>query len=295
MTLGTLNNFSCLGLLLVALPLAACGGPDKDDTGPEGDTDTDTDTDTDSDSDADTDTDTDTDASGTFGGTVLFEDDSVGSGEVQLCSSFCMIGELDADGSFLFTSLPTDRYGLHVELGEDIAEGLFFFDVVSAEDATLTKPFYGVEWQTETEVPEGDTQTVSIGTDMYLAVDTDTLQLPLGTSDYVIKGATVESAYWPDLDTIDGTVVGMWIIGPFNGTFDPPASFSITDDFGLEEGAQRLALVALAHHREVVLDRLGGRDLEVHGDFLGVDEEGVGQAPDLGRHGGREEQGLPDG
>jgi len=244
MTLTTLPKLSTLAVL--SLTLFACGDPDKDDTGPEGDTDTDTDTDTDGDTDADTDADTDgdTDSDGTFSGTVLTADGSAGVGEVQLCSSFCMTTDLDGDGGFLFSNLPTDRYGFHAELGHDVAQGLFMFDVESGMDNPMASPYYAMDWQHDTELAEGSTGTVPMGGDLFVAVDTDTLTLPLGTSDYIITGVYVPEAFWPDIGSIDDELVGLWFMGPFNAEFDPPAAFSIQQDFGLEEGTQLKILVA---------------------------------------------------
>ena len=64
----------------------------------------------------------------------------------------------------------------------------------------------------------------------------------------------------------------------------------------LQQLAQGPALVAgqgrgLDHG---LVDRLGRRRRRRHGQFLGVHQETVGQAPDLARHGGGEEQGLAD-
>ena len=60
-----------------------------------------------------------------------------------------------------------------------------------------------------------------------------------------------------------------------------------------DQAAQRLALVALLHVKHPSGDRrrdgCGARD----GDGLGIAQEGIAQAPDFGRHGGREEQRLP--
>jgi hypothetical protein len=242
MTLTRLSSLSLIATALLATPLIACGDKDTDDTAPEGDTDTDTDTD--SDTDADTDTDTDTDASGTFSGQVLLQDGSYGAGEVQLCSSFCMTQQLDAEGGFSFSNLPTDRYGFHVELGEDIAQGLFMFDAESAMDNPMASPYYAMAWTQETELDAGATGTVHIGGSFMLAVDTDTLALPLGVSDYIIRGVNVSPDFYPDTGSIDGEVVAMWYVGPFNGAFDPPAAFSIQNDFGLAAGTQLEILVA---------------------------------------------------
>ena len=234
MTLSHLPKITVLTSMLLALPMVACG--DKDDTGPEGDTDTDTDADTDTDTDADADSDTDTDATATFSGTVLYADGSPAEGEVQLCATFCTIGATDADGNFLFSNLPADRWGLHVELGEHIAEGLIMYDVAADADAVAASPHYAVEWQQETELEEGDTGTIHVGGNLMLAVDTGAMALPLGISDYVIKGAYVQPELWPDLGTLEGEVVGLWYLAPFNATFDPPAAFSVQNDLGLDAG-----------------------------------------------------------
>ena len=74
----------------------------------------------------------------------------------------------------------------------------------------------------------------------------------LGTEDYVIKGTTVDQAHWPNADSIDGDVVAMWYVGPFNGTFDPYASFSVTSDFGLAAGTQVSLLAASSLEAEWV-------------------------------------------
>ena len=241
MSLATLPELSLLAAMLLALPLIACG--DKDDTStPEGDTDTDTDTD--SDTDADTDTDTDTDASGTFAGTVLTRDGSAGVGEVQLCSSFCMTTQLDGEGGFLFSNLPTDRYGFHVELGHEVAQGLFMFDAESAVENTMASPYYALEWQQETELDAGATGTVHVGGNFMLAVDTDTMSLPLGVSDYIIQGVYVSPDFYPDTSSIDGDIVGLWYLGPFNASFDPPAAFSIQTDLGVAAGTELQILCA---------------------------------------------------
>jgi len=276
MTLTTLPKLSTLAVLSLSLTLFACGDPDKDDTGPEGDTDTDTDadTDTDSDTDADTDTDTDgdTDSDGTFSGTVLSADGLPGVGEVQLCSSFCMTTDLNGDGGFLFSNLPTDRYGFHVELGHDVAQGLFMFDVESGMDNPMASPYYAMDWEHETELEAGATGTVSMGGDLFVAVDTDTLTLPLGTSDYIIYGASVPDAFWPDIGSIDGELVALWFLGPFNAAFDPPASFSIQQDFGLEEGTELNVLVA----DYLGADWASGGTATVQGDGTIVNDTGSG-------------------
>ena len=232
----TLTALPKLAVLTFALPLLACGDKDLDDTAPEGDTDTDTDTDTDSDADGDTDTDADTDASGTFSGAVMTADGSAGVGEVQLCSTFCMTTDLDGDGKFLFSNLPTDRYGFHVELGEDTAQGLFFFDIESAMDNTMAGPYYAMDWEHETKLEAGSTGTVNMGGDLFVAVDTDALTLPLGVTDYILRGTFVPSEFWPDTGSVDGELVAVWYLGPFNAVFDPPAAFSVQQDLGLEEG-----------------------------------------------------------
>ncbi len=269
MTLTTLPKLSTLIVLAFALPMLACG--DKpDDTGPEGDTDTDTDTD--SDTDADSDSDTDTDASGTFAGTVLLEDGSAGAGEVQLCSSFCMTQQLGGDGSFLFSNLPTDRYGIHVELSEDIAQGLFFFDVESAMDNVMASPYYALEWDHETEIADGGTATVNMGGNLFVAVDTRALTLPLGITDYLIKGAYVRPDLYPDTSSVDGELVAAWFLGPFNGSFDPPAAFSIQQDFGLEEGTELQIWVA----DYLGADWASGGTATVQGDGSIVNDSGSG-------------------
>jgi hypothetical protein len=226
MTLTTLPKLSTIAVLAFALPLLACGDKDVDDTGPEGDTDTDTDTDadTDADADADADTDADTDASGTLTGTVLTMDGAPGVGEVQLCSTFCVTQQLDGEGGFTFSNLPTDRYGFHIELGHDVAEGLFFFDVESGLDTTLGGPYYAIDWENEILLQDGETQPVIIGGDMIVQVDTTTLQLPLGTTDYNMTGAFVPPDFWPDAHST--------------------APFTIAQDFGLEAGAELKILVA---------------------------------------------------
>ncbi len=83
-----------------------------------------------------------------------------------------------------------------------------------------------------------------MGGSLFVAVDTDTLALPLGINDYILTGAFVPDSFWPDLGSVDGELVGLWFMGPFNATFDPPASFSIQQDFGLEEGTELEILVA---------------------------------------------------
>ncbi len=244
MTLATLPRLSTVALLALALPLIACGDKDVDDTGPEGDTDTDTDADGDTDADADADTDADTDASGSFSGTVLDEYGAVAQGEVQLCASFCVTQQLDAEGKFLFSNLPSDRYGFHVELGHDIAQGLFFFDVESGQENPMASPYYAIAWENEVELQEGDSEPVRIGGDMWLRVDTTTLQLPLGVDEYLMQGSPVPSELWPDLSTIDGELFGLWYLGPFNASFDPPAPFEISRSLGAEAGEQFRILVA---------------------------------------------------
>ena len=60
----------------------------------------------------------------------------------------------------------------------------------------------------------------------------------------------------------------------------------------LDQGAQRVALVGFGHDDQALDDVGPGRGRRRYAHFLGVAEEAVGEAPDLRRHGGREEQRL---
>ena len=68
----------------------------------------------------------------------------------------------------------------------------------------------------------------------------------------------------------------------------------VTHVLGAQQMAQRLALVLLVHHGQRLDHQGGGRCRRAHGHFLGIHQEGIGQAADFRRHGGREEQGLAD-
>src|SRR6266851_2317133 len=59
-----------------------------------------------------------------------------------------------------------------------------------------------------------------------------------------------------------------------------------------DQAAQRFALLLAIDHDERLLDEQSRRGRRRNGDFLGVGQEGIGQAADLRRHGRREEQSL---
>jgi hypothetical protein len=58
--------------------------------------------------------------------------------------------------------------------------------------------------------------------------------------------------------------------------------------------SRRLALVVGLHGDQMLAHQCGRRGRRRDRDFLRVHQEGVGEAPDLRRHGGGEEQRLPD-
>ena len=68
----------------------------------------------------------------------------------------------------------------------------------------------------------------------------------------------------------------------------------VLDVLVLDEAPERLALVHGIDHQERLHHGLGRRGRRRHGDLFRVHQERVGQAPDLRRHGCREEQRLPN-
>ena len=67
----------------------------------------------------------------------------------------------------------------------------------------------------------------------------------------------------------------------------------VFDVLAADQAAQRLALIFRGDDHQRLLDQRGRRGRRRHGDRDGLVEESVGQAADLRRHRGREEQRLP--
>ncbi|MFH1469807.1 MAG: hypothetical protein ABIO70_35810 [Pseudomonadota bacterium] len=225
---------------LCALPLCACGD-EKDDTGPEGDTDADTDTDTDTDADADTDA--DTDMSATFSGQVLEADGANAEGAVQLCGSRCMNATLDGEGRFTFQNLAAERHGFHTAI-EGYAEGLVFYDMVADTANEMPSPYVTIAW--EDEITLGNAaQVVSAAGGLMLTLDKNDITLPLGETDYIITSAAPSAEQIPEIDTLEGEIVGMWYLGPFDSRISPPAPFAVVTNPGdFTEGEVLQAWVA---------------------------------------------------
>jgi hypothetical protein len=191
----------------------ACSGQPADkgaDTGADGDTDVDTDTDT----DADADTDTPTACASTLSGSVQRSGGAVVDSEIRLCRGLlCRTDDTDAQGGFGFTNFATVLVPMLFDCSttRDVPTELLPLDPESALGATAA------------EHP--------VGAGLYVTVGVNDLEPPLfGPPPDAVAGVRVVDFSGIPFDGIEGTVLAMWYVAPFNYLAVPSAGLPIRID-----------------------------------------------------------------
>jgi len=194
--------------LLLAL---ACS--DKDPATDSGESDTDTDADADSDTDTDTDADTDVQTFN-LSGFVTVEGGAGLESRMQLCAVSCRPGSSDATGAYAFenaTASPTVHSFDIFPSDTDYAKVLL--PVTYDADATLsvTVP-KNTSW---IDIGASDSE-VDLGGGLHVTLGTDNMSPPFGIDPTPGRATQVDSSIWPDVQLLEGELVGLWYLDPYD-------------------------------------------------------------------------------
>jgi len=241
-------------LLLLGLTTAlfACGDDTTTatDSGTETDADTDADTDSDTDSDTDTDTDTDTEeehcltegpeedptpGTGTVVGNVYDGDGAPVAGvRVSWCDHWeCLALPSGADGS-----VTIDSAGAGTHSFDAVPAGLDGYSttltILSIEPGeTLTVDFHLPDLTPAQAVPATPTE-LELGDGLFVTLGEGTFALLFGDVTDV-AGAKLSAEQWPTMD-LEGTVVAVWNLDPFEAESTDGAPVRIANSWGYAPG-----------------------------------------------------------
>jgi hypothetical protein len=221
--------------LLAAMACTGAPADKPDDTGASADADADADTDADTDTDVDTDT--PTECASSFSGSI----DEVGAplvgADLRLCRGLlCRNGTTDDAGAYVFGGVPPEWHSFEIVAEPGMATALVPILFDCATDRSVDVDVLPLD----ADSPLGGSPAEHpVGDGLYLTVGLNDLEPPLFSDPAeAVAGVRVPEESWIPFDGVEGTVLAMWYLAPFDYHAIPAGGLPlrIENQWGLADG-----------------------------------------------------------
>jgi len=162
---------------------------------------------------------------------------------VAMCADACIQVSTDAAGAFVIDRLSAVPHVLHVHRAGHAAtaQPMVPFEVFPDEVRELDVVLPPMPSPTAIGDPPAE---VEVAPGLFVTLDRADVTGPFGDAVAGVAGVEVHAAAWPPLEGIDGTVLAVYYLAPYDAEIEPAAAFRVQDRWTLPADAEVEAWVA---------------------------------------------------
>ncbi len=190
---------------------------------------------------------------------------AVEGAQVNLCLVVCRTELTDEAGAFVH-EVPPGTYSFHVvpPAGSGLAEPLVPLTLAEGDDLVLDVDLPSLEPAVALPL---EAEEIEIAPGVFATTRQGDLTVLFEDDPTEVAGVRVDEAAWPPLE-LDGTVLGVWVLSPYEAEADPGMPLRLAETWDLPEGStHRLYRSDYWSYGFVEV-----AELEVEGDWL-VDDD----------------------